>query len=258
MKKTILTILSIMIVFATAGVASAKVKATSPETAAGIKLYKAGNYTQSYLSFQEIVAKDPTNALAKYYFAMSAAQLGKKDQAIEGYQSVMALSPNGILGSYAKKGKRCLEMPTACHEPEVNPSEIGDTAEDRFIKGAFGSGFSKDARGIYEKQKIENLKREINRNEDIAPAKFKEYRDFSSQAPSNDEIVAALRVLQRAGLSDVMSGNRYSSDINSLLGTQSGSNNDILNVIYGAGGNNSNLSPQVIQALLTTQMTTNF
>ena len=64
--------------------------------------------------------------------------------------------------------------------------------EDKFIKGGYGSGLSKDARAVHERAKIENLKREINRNDEVTPDKFKGYRDFSSYAPTNDEIVAAL------------------------------------------------------------------
>ena len=53
-------------------------------------------------------------------------------------------------------------------------------------------------------QKVENLMREMNRKDNITPQKFKEYKDFSNAAPSNDEIVAALRVLQRAGFGNII------------------------------------------------------
>ena len=47
--------------------------------------------------------------------------------------------------------------------------------------------------------------REMNRGNDVEPQKFREYKDFSGEVPTNDEIVAALRTLQRAGLSDIIS-----------------------------------------------------
>lgn len=263
MKKNILVLLSVVMLSLAVNVATAKPAVTNPATSAAIKLYKSGNYTGAYNSLKEILKKDQTNALAYYYLAMTEVQLGKTEEAIENYTRVMKMSPNGVLGSYAKKGKKCVETPERCHEPEVSASKATETDEDRFIKGAYGSGFSKDARGVYEKQKIESLKREINRQNELPPQRFKEYKDFSSEVPTNDEIVNALRTLQRAGLSDVMPNNRYASDVSSLLGDDNNSARtgyDMLNLLLKQNNSSttSNLSPQVIQSLLTTQMTTGF
>lgn len=182
---------------------------------------------------------------------MSSAQIGKKDEAIDNYTKVMSLSPNGVLGKYAAKGKVCLENPDKCHEPE----EVADP-DDAFIRGGFGSGFSEKVRSDYEKQKIENLMREMNRGKDVQPQNFKDYKDFSSQAPTNDEIVAALRVLQRAGLSDLVRGNNV-TDLSLLTGNQGYNNeNAVLNMLTGNGS--SSLNPQVIQSLLTNQMSIGF
>ena len=103
MKKTVIRVLSVLILLASVNVVYAKVKATSPATAQAIKFYKAGNYVQSYIKCTAIVEKDPSDALAYYYLAMSNAQLGKKDEAIRAYDNAIYLSPNGVLGSYAKK-----------------------------------------------------------------------------------------------------------------------------------------------------------
>lgn len=257
MKKTMLRILCVLLLMASVNVVYAKVKATTPETAQAIKYYKAGNYTQTYILCSKIVKDDPSNALAQYYLAMSNVQLGRKDDAINAYNNVIILSENGVLGSYAKKGKRCIEEPSLCHEPVKK--EVEESPEDRFIKGSFGSGFSEKARGVHEKEKMENLRREINRNEELAPDKFRGYKDFSSYAPTNDEIVAAIRTLQRAGLSDAVLGNGYASDVSSLLGTgNSGKNYDIMNMLYSKNGGAVDLNPQIIQSLLSTQMSANF
>ena len=258
MKKTILALLSILIITASMDCVSAKTAKTSPETAAAIKLYKAGDYTQSYVKFSNIVKKDPSNALAYYYLGMSSIQIGKKDEGIENYNKAVELSPNGILGSYAKKGIRCAEDPIACHNPEA---AANDQPEDKFIKSPFGSGFSEQARGTFEKHKIENMMREINRKDEITPQKFKDYKDFSSQAaPTDEEVAAAINVLRKAGLGDIIGGQNYSSDINSLVGIQQNSNNSdyaMMNLLLNGNGN-TNLNPQVIQSLLTSQMTANF
>ena len=259
MKKPILILLSVLILGTMATVVNAKPATTSPATAAGIKLYKAGNYTESYTTFSEIVKKDPSNALAYYYLGMSSVQLGKKSEAIENYNRAVELSPNGVLGSYAKKGIRCAEDPYTCHEAPKEEGENVDTAEDKFIRGHFGSGLSDQARGVYEKQKIDNIKREMNRNNEIPAQRFKEYKDFSSQGPSNEEIVSAIKTLQAAGLTNVLGGQNY-SDISYMMGTQNNTNGyEMLNMLFGNNsGSNANINPQVIQSLLTTQMTAGF
>lgn len=254
MKKTILRILSVLILLVSLNAAYAKVNATSPETAKAIKYYKSGNYVQTRVLCNDILKKDPSNALAQYYYAMSSVQLGFEEDAINAYDNVIQLSPNGVLGSYAKKGKKCLENPSACREPEEN---LNETWEDKFIKGSYGSGFSKKARGVHEKEKIENLKREINRNKDVPPDKFRGYKDFSSYAPTNDEIVDAIRTLQRAGLAESLLGRNYGSDVYGMLGDNYQNRNDMMNMLYTNRGM-SNLNPQIIQSLLSTQMSNNF
>ena len=258
MKKPILILLS-MLVLGTATVVYAKPATTSPATAAAIKLYKAGDYTQSYMAFSELVKKDPSNALAYYYLGMSSVQLGRKDEAITNYTKASELSPNGILGSYAQKGIKCAEDPLRCHETAATTDKKDETPEDKFIKSKFGSGLSDKARSIHEKQKIENIKREINRNEDLPPQRFKEYKDFSSQGPTNDEIVAALKTLQSAGLTNVIGGGQDYSDVSYMLGSHNPNNYEMLNMLLnGNRGNSANLDPQIIQSLLSTQMTAGF
>lgn len=238
MKKSILVLLSFIVVAASVGVVNAKTTSNG-NLASAIRLYKSGNYVQSYTAFQNIVEKDPSNAVAYYYLAMTSAQMGKKDEAIENYARVIDLSTNRQLTTYARKGKKCLESPDACNEPDENETET-----DRFIRAKFGSGFSNEVRSDYEKKKIENLMREINRGADVPAVRFKDYKDFSSEVPTNDEIVAALRTLQRAGLSDIAGISNNRSDA------------QMLNLLMGNGS--QNLNPQVIQTLLTNQLTTGF
>lgn len=258
MKKTILILLGFLFFVSATNITFAKTTKTNAATAAGIRMYKSGNYTQSYVSFSDIVKADPSNALAYYYLGMSSVRLGKKDEAIASYKRAAEMSPNGILGRYAKKGITCVEEPVKCSSVNVYFDEE-DTDEDKFIRSKFGSGFSNKARGVYEQQKIENMKREINRNNELAPNKFKDYKDFSSQNPSNDEIVSAIRTLQQAGIVSIP-GTNY-SDISLLTGNQNyygNSDFDMLNMMYNSGNNYANLNPQVIQTLLTNQMTANF
>ena len=245
MKKTALVLTSIIVCALTVNIATAKTT-SNQSLASAIRLYKAGNYVQSYTAFSDIVKKDPSNAVAYYYLAMTSAQVGKKNEAIENYDRVLTLRPNGRLANYAQKGKICIETPDKCHEP--------------IVKSPFGSGFSQEARSEFERQKIQNLMREINRGNDIPPQKFREYKDFSSEVPTNDEIVTALRTLQRAGLGNMINGGSgYNSDLSLLMDSQNNNNNNsyyLLNSLFGSG--NGNISPQLIQAMLSGQMTSSF
>ncbi len=248
MKKYILVLLTALICASTINYASAKTTSNT-SLASAIKMYKAGNYSQCYVVLNNIVKKDPSNAVAYYYLAMTASQIGKKDEAITNYEKVITLSPNSQVGLYAAKGKLCIESPDKCHE-ETATSDL-----DEFIKRRFGSGFTEEVRGDFEKQKIENLMREMNRKNDIPAERFQEYKDFSGAVPSNDEIVSALRVLQRAGFGELVGANNGINEMALFMGGHN-SSNSVLNMLNG--NNSSTLNPQVIQSLLTNQMTAGF
>ena len=244
MKKKLLMLLTIAILFSTAGFVGAKQTSTT-ELSGLIKLYKAGNYSECYIKLNDYVKKDPANALAYYYLAMTSAQLGKKNEAIANYDKTLALtSPNGNLGRYAIKGKTCLKNPDQCQDSTYS------SPLEEFIRSKNVS-VTDEVKSEYERLKIENMMREINRNGDIPASEFKEYKDFSSAVPTNDEIVAALRTLQRAGLGNIYSNN-YASDLSLLTG---GFNNNseearMMNMLVG----NPSMNPQLIQALLTNNM----
>ncbi len=241
MKKNLLTILSILILSSSIGVAYSKTSNSAMSDA--IKLYKAGNYSGCYSQLEKVIANDPSNALAYYYMGMTSAQIGRKDEAISNYEKAITLTPdNNNLSRYAKKGKRCLETPDKCED------SLYETIEDEFIQNRRGPRTTEKVKGDYEKLKIENFMREMNRDESVDTHKFREFKDFSS-VPTNDEIVAAMRVLQRAGFGDVV-GNNY-ADISLLTG---GSQQNALFNMMGS----SSMNPQLIQALLTNNMTQGF
>ncbi len=246
MKKKFLMLLTIAVLFSTVGLVNAKQTSTT-ELSGLIKMYKAGNYSECYVRLTDYVKKDPANALAYYYLAMSSAQIGKKEEAISNYDKVLTLtSPNGNLSKYATKGKTCLETPDKCQD------SIYSSPLEEFIRNKNVIETEK-VRSDYERLKIENMMREINRNDNISPQEFKEYKDFSGTAPTNDEIVAALRTLQRAGLGDLFSNN-YQSDLSLITGYQNPQQNaSFLNML-----GNPSMNPQLIQALLTNNMSLGF
>ncbi len=243
-KKALIFLMSILILSNTITV-FAKGNCTT-DLAEAIKVYKTGNYSESYMKFSEMAKKDIGNPVVYYYLAISAAQVGKNEEAIANYNKVITLSPQGTsLYRYASKGKSCLESKGKCTDGDV------DSKLDSFIMNNSGKRFSDEVKADFERLKIENLMREMNRSNNIEPQRFKEYKDFSSKLdvksePTNDEIVAALRVLQNAGLTGYMNHNL------SYTGSE-----QQFNSIYGLMGESS-LNPQLIQSMLTNNMSLGF
>ena len=242
MKKKLLTAICILLFAAAMTSAGAKPTINSDLTDA-IKLYKEKNYSECYIKLDKYVKSDTTNALAYYYLAMSSAQLGREEEAAMNYDRAIVLTENNTrLHKYAEKGKKCLEFPDRCQEPIVEKA-VYDSVDEEFILKKSATGLSDEVRSEYEQLKIENLMRDINRYDEIDPQKFKDYRDFSKkgEVPTDAEIVAALRVLQRAGLS----GNPY-GDISMLTGNKK----DMFDLM----GTSAMMNPQFIQAMLTNNM----
>ena len=172
MKKKISAILSILLVTAFLSSANAT---TKNNVAAAIKLYKAGNYSECYSNLKEYVKQDGANILAYYYLAISSAQVGNNEEAISNYQKVLNLAPkSSSLYRYAFKGKSCLEEPEKCKTSTYN------SPLESFITSRNSESFTEEVKSEYEKLKIEQLMREMNRSTEISPDRFKEYRDFSS------------------------------------------------------------------------------
>ena len=248
MKKKLIIFFALYFIFLQINSVSA---APNSDVVDAIKLYKAGNYSGCYQELEKIVAEDPGNSVAYYYLALSAAQIGKKGEAISNYERVINLAPQmSTLSRYATRGKMCIEDPEKCN------SSLSNTVDD-FIFGKYGAKFSEEAKNEYEKLRIENLMREMNRSNDLTPKKFEGFKDYSSMetniTPNNDEIVAALRTLQKAGLSNIISNNN-SMDL-SMFNTNTNEQDTMLNLL----GNSSNLNnPQLIQALFNKNMTLGF
>ena len=230
MKKRVLGFLITAILFASTSVANSMTSSTD-EVIYAVNLYKNQNYTECYDRLNEYVKQDTSNALAYYYLAMSATQIGKESEALENYTKALNLVPqNSKLSAYAKKGKLCIETPDACTE------DVYTTPLETFIRDN-ASSLSDTVNSKLEQLKIEEMMRKMNRFEDIQKDTYKEFRDFSTMnnsTPTNDEIVAALRVLQKAGLSS-FTNNQY-SDIAALTGT--GNNqNSLINMMGGTSIN---------------------
>lgn len=253
-------------------------------TSIAIKKYKAGNYTGCLQDAQSIVSKDPSNAVAYYYMAMSYAKAGRKDEAIEAYKKVLSLKPNATLSDYATTGKRCLETPDKCYDTP----ESSDV--DKAVASPFGDGLSDAVRTNLEQKHLDAVRMEINRGDDVNNYKFRQFKDYSNdrsdiktedkiaqeKEPTNDEIVAALRTLKKAGLNPVAqtatnpyaqianTQNSEMAQLNMLMGSnnQGNNNNAMMNMIpymlSQKDGQGSAYTPQMMQAMMMNSMLPDF
>lgn len=240
MKKSFLMLLSLLIVGTSYNIASAD--SNYNDLSYAIQLYKQGNYSQCYAELEEFVAKDPSNAVAYYYLGMANAQIGKREDAITNYDRAISLTAGtNKLKYYAEKGKKCIEDPESCQ------NEFAGLNDDIYVLDSFSTIFSDEVKQHHENLRIENIRREMNRENLVEPQKLKEYKDFSS-VPTNDEVVAAFRTLQNAGF-----GNFINQDNNLSFLTNTPQQNSIYNMM-----GNSNMNPQLIQTLLTNSITQGF
>ena len=281
----------------------AKSGALSTPVKIAIKKYKVGNYTGCLQDCLAISKKDPSNSIIYYYMAMSYVQAGKKDAAIRSYSRVLSLKPNPKLLEYATTGKRCLETPDKCQLETTTPGSSSDV--DKFIARPYSDGLSDSVKADFEKKHLETVKQEINNNDDVDGYQLKQFKDYSKQhsqvevngekiaqkKPSNDEIVAALKVLNDAGLSSYVQQSQAQAQqtqqqvqttenvypynqancqtpeqtqLNMLMGgnSQYSNNNAMMNMIpymlAQSKDGKSNYSPQLMQSVIMNSMMTDF
>lgn len=293
MKKKILLTLILGLVMQTS-VMAAQTSSQSAQINAAIKKYKAGNYAGCLQDMQAYVKRDPSNAVAYYYIAISYAQANNKDEAIKAYEKAIALKSNPIVTDYATTGKRCLETPDKCKETE----DLSDL--DKFVQQPFGDGLSKKVKDDLESKHLDALKNDINKDKEIDVYELKKFNK-SEAKPSNAEVVNALKVLEKAGFSNlvqnsqaapaqnqvqtqnqnsamneyakvmndpqIMAQNQQMQQLQMMMGNgnnNNNQNNNFMNMLpymmaqSGQGGQGSNMSPQLIQSMLMNSMMPSF
>ncbi len=120
-----------------------------------IGMYKNQNYVGCIQKSQEIIDKNPSDAYAYYYQALSYQQLGKTEDAIAAFEKVVTLNVNSTLTEYATKGIACTTSQEACEKYEQNKPEL-----DMFVKS------SKQIHNSVQKEinekKLNRIKENIN------------------------------------------------------------------------------------------------
>jgi len=261
--------------------------AASSSTAIKIaaKKYQVGNYTGCLQDCQDIVSKDPSSAVAYYYMAISYAQSGQKDKAIDAYSTVLTLKPNAMLADYASTGKRCLETPDKC-----DPTTSGDTASeqdiDKLIAAPNSDGLSDSVKKDLEQKQLDIIKNQINSDKEVDGYDLKKINDASVQTaptattnatatapkqPTKEDIAAAMKVLNEAGINPYNQvGNYQNPQAMQLNMLQAFNNNPVANpndsnamlnmipaMMAQSKTGQGNYSPQVMQAFIMNTLTGN-
>lgn len=267
MKKQILISMAILASLMASPYCVAKSGSSSGAVKLAVAKYQSGNFTGCLQACQDIVSKDPSNALAYYYMAMSYVQAGKKDEAITAYGKVLSLNPNPILSDYATMGKRCIETPDQC-----NPG--GDSGEDAIVNTQFVNGLSDSVRKDIQQKQLNRIKDEINADNYVDKgSKVETNEPIAQKKPTNDEIVAALKVLNAAGLNPYAQTppitaqgqeNYQTSEmaqLQMLLGNNQSNSSNMVNMLPLMMTQNkngtSNYSSQLMQATLMNSMMSN-
>lgn len=241
------------------------------------KKYQAGNYTGCLQDCQDIISRDPSNAVAYYYMAMSYTQAGKKDKAIEAYSKVLTLKPNAMLASYANTGKKCLETPELC----ISDTAASQSDIDKFLASPSTDPLSSTVRKDLEQQQLNVLKEQINSGKDMDVNSTKLLNDASEQVntdnkialkkPTEEEVTAALKVLNEAGVNPYSSMANYQNPQAVQLQMLSAFNNNpvsnpndgnaMLNMIpqlmEQSRTGQGQYSPQMMQAFIMNSLTGN-
>lgn len=152
-----------------------------------IDLYKKGDYKNCIVKANETVKADPTSVLGYYYLALSYSKLSNKEQALKNYNKVISLGSDKTLVNLAKSARNKINDKEKAKQITGVGDMLIDTDE---IKKKELSG-----EAIVEEKKTPQ--------KEAKPVAQKQENKQEKQAdgqPSNDEIVNAIRVLQRAGL----------------------------------------------------------
>ena len=235
-------------------------------TAEGIEAYQSGNYELCITKMKEVVKNDPTSAIGYYYLGLAYSKTGKSILAIRNYDRVITLGSDKTLIDLAHKGKAC----AGGKNITAIETQLEDIEED--IKDNSGVDKTEKLSPAELKAKYEEKITKPSANQQPA-SKVIKASDYTGQnaQPTNDEIVNAIRVLQKAGLlqngAAGLAGS-YNPQVDSkaqqmnalmmMMGQNGNNNNGMMNMLPLLNNGKGNISPQMIQMMMMNQMMPNF
>lgn len=266
MVRVLLTIITFIFMFTSSVIAQEEIS-----VADGIQAYKNGKFEDCITTMKLVVKDDPTSALGYYYLGLAYARIGRKILAIQNYNKVISLGSDSTLIELAKNGKASVggkditAIETQLEDIEEEIKSGSDTQKTEKLSPA-------ELKAKYE-DKITKPSKTGN-DSGSTVIKASDYQKANSQ-PTNDEIVNAIRVLQRAGLlqngiSGLVGGNHagFNPELDSktqqmnamlmMMGQNNNNNNGMMNMIPFMNSGSGKINPQMIQMMMMNQMMPNF
>lgn len=236
-----------------------------------VRKYQQGNYSGCLQEMISLTKKDSSNPIIYYYMAMSYTQTGNKDQAVKAYEKVIKLNSEKTLTQYATRGRDCLVGGPACGND--TSSENTDKELDDFVSSPYGNGFSDQLNKQVKEEELKRIQKTINKKPELEEKDIQKIQEFDEKSElkddnriaqvTNDDVLAAIETLKKAGVT--VSINSYPMDnqyneLSMFLGNNN-NNNSMMNMVpYLMAQNQSgkNIDPQIIQAMMMNSMLPDF
>ena len=234
----------------------------------GIEAYKNGNYDSCITIMTNITKTDPTSVIGYYYLALAYTKKGNNSLALENYSRVINLNSDSTLTALARRGKSNI-IPKK--EVVVSPPEPSiEEAEEDYNPILNDSALNN--KPTPQEEKEENKTKAVIKASDYAQKTNNNSPVYDpNREPTNDEIVNAIRILQKAGLlqngamnmnggmTPAMPMDSRTQQMNSMMMMMNnGNNNNNMMQMMPYMNNGGKVDPQLMQMMLMQQMMPNF
>lgn len=280
MKKSIIAaIAAIVIISQSIGMAQAASTGSAAMKSA-IAKYKKGNYTGCLQDVEPILKKDPSNAMAQYYSAISYTRIGETEKARAAYDNVIKLNSSATLTNYSKKGLACLAGPET-EGCKSKAQELGDM--DKFVneKRQLSPQVEKEVK-TYQLERAKNMMNKEIQNVSPQPSQQQQAQPMpavnqtqKSELPTDEEVGKAVKTLAQAGINIFanMPQTQFSqtpqnaelAQLNMLFGNNNNAqnyNNNMMNImpylLTQAQNGQGNVSPEIVKTMMMGSLMNSF
>ena len=242
----------------------------------GIEAYQSGNYSQCIENMKMIVKDDPTSVVGYYYLALSYTMTGQELLAVQNYNKVINLNSDSTLTKLARQGKSSINNSSKIENQLRDITEdIKETVEEEYNPILQDGSVRESSKDIPEKTvPIQAKTTQTIKASDYKGVSPKPNNNTPNAQPTNDDIVNAIRTLQKAGLlqngaAGLVNGQNNmpmqmpmdsrTQQMNAMLMmmNNNGNNNGMMNMMPYMN-NGRKVDPQLMQMMLMNQMMPNF
>ncbi len=263
--KKFAVLLSFLLISGSLSFCLAQTKSVSSQVYSGIANYKKANYTGCIQDMESVLEKNPDDILAKYYLALVYTKIGMSDDAKKYYQAVVDQGSEKLLVKYSQRALTCLDKPDDKICAVKRSLEDDDMSE--FIES--GEFLHPDLVKNMQKRELKDIKDNYNADREVDLDEYRFINDAKDEVPSDAEIAQAVKILAKVGYNPAAQiyNNAGSGSLSSqmaqlnLLTNSQNSNNNFVNMLpylMAQRGDNSNISPELIQTMLMNQAMPSF